>query len=59
MSDLHEVRDRPEREPQIDTVGWLFLVFAVAITAAAAMVAYKASNDTMVANAPVSHVVAR
>jgi len=29
-----------------------------AITAAAAMVAYKA-NDPMVANAPVSHVVAR
>jgi len=51
MSDLHEARG-PEREPQIDTVGWLFLVFAVAITAAAAMVTYKAS-DTMVANAPV------
>jgi hypothetical protein len=57
MSDLHEARD-PRREPQIDTVGWLFLAFAVAITAAAAMVSYKA-NDTMVANAPVSHVVAR
>jgi hypothetical protein len=54
MSDL-QARD-PEREPQIDTVGWLFL--AVAITAAAAMVAYKA-NDTIVANAPVSHAVAR
>jgi hypothetical protein len=49
MSDLHEAR-RPEREPQIDTVGWLFL--------AAAMVAYN-GKDTMVANAPVSHVVAR
>jgi len=24
MSDLHEARD-PEREPQIDTVGWVFL----------------------------------
>ena len=35
MSDLHEAR-RPEREPQIDTVGWLFLAVAVAITAAAA-----------------------
>jgi len=57
MSDLHEASG-PEREPQIDTVGWLFLVFAVAITAAAAMVAYRAS-DTMVANAPVSHIVAR
>jgi hypothetical protein len=35
MSDLHEAR-RPEREPQIDTVGWLFLAVAIAITAAAA-----------------------
>jgi len=57
MSDLHEARD-PLREPQIDTVGWLFLAFAVAITAAAAMFVYKA-NDTTVASAPVSHVVAR
>jgi hypothetical protein len=49
MSDLHEARD-PERKSQIDTVGWLFLAFALAsVTAAAAMVAYKA-NDTMVAN---------
>jgi hypothetical protein len=57
MSDLHEARD-PKREPQIDTVGWVFLAFAVAVTAAAAMVAYEA-NDMLVANAPVSHVVAR
>jgi hypothetical protein len=57
MSDLHEARD-PERKPQIDTVGWVFLTVAVAITAAATMVAYNA-KDTMVANAPVSHVVAR
>ena len=57
MSDLHEAR-RPERKPQIDTVGWLFLAVALAITAAAAMVAYNA-KDTIVANAPVSHVVAR
>ena len=57
MSDLHEARN-PEREPQIDTIGWLFLAFAVAITATAGMIAYKAT-DTMVANAPVSHVVAR
>jgi hypothetical protein len=56
MSDLHEARD-PEREPQIDTVGWSFLAFAVAITAAAAMVAYKGASDTMVANAPVSQLV--
>jgi quinol-cytochrome oxidoreductase complex cytochrome b subunit len=57
MVDLHETNN-PERRPQIDTVGWLFLTFAVAITAAAAIVAYEA-NDTTVANAPVSHVVAR
>jgi hypothetical protein len=55
MSDLHEARD-PVREPQIDTVGWLFLAFAVAITATAAMVAYTAS--TTVANAPVLQVAA-
>jgi hypothetical protein len=35
-----------------ETVGWVFLAFAVAITAAAGMVAYKA-NDTIVANAAV------
>jgi hypothetical protein len=53
MSDLHEARD-PERELQIDAIGWLFLAFALAsVTAAAAMVAYKA-NDTMVANTTVS-----
>ena len=58
ISDLHEARD-PEREPQIDTLGWLFLAFALAsVTATAAMVAYKA-NDTMVANTTVSHVVVR
>jgi hypothetical protein len=56
MVDLHETNN-PEREPQIDTVG-LFLAFAVAITAAAAIIAYQA-NDAMVANAPMSHVVAR
>ena len=57
MSDLHEARD-PKREPQIDTVGWVSMAFAVAITAAATVVAYEA-NDTMVAKAPVSHMVAR
>ena len=56
MSDLHDALG-PEREPQIDTVGWLFLTFAVAITAAAAMLAYKAASDTMVANTPVSQMV--
>ena len=57
MSDLHEARD-PKREPQIDTVGWLFLGFAVAITAAAAMVVYN-GNEAVFGNAPVSHVAAR
>ena len=56
MSDLHDALG-PEREPQIDTVGWLFLAFAVAVTATAAMVAYKAASDTMVANTPVSQMV--
>ena len=56
MVDLHETNN-PEHRPQIYTVGWLFLAFAVAITAAAAMVAYKAASDTMVANAPVSELV--
>ena len=54
MVDLHETNN-PEHRPQIDTVGWLFLAFAVAITATAARVAYEA-NNTMVANAPVSQV---
>jgi hypothetical protein len=57
MSDLHESLD-PEREPQIDTVGWLFMAFAVAITVAATVVAYEA-NEAIVAKAPVSHLVAR
>ena len=57
MVDLHETNNS-ERRPQIDTVGWLFLAFAVAITAAAAMVAYEA-NDTMIANSSVSHIMAR
>jgi len=57
MVDLRETNN-PEGEPQIDAVGWLFLTFAVAVTAAAVIIAYQA-NDTMVANAPVSHVVAR
>jgi hypothetical protein len=57
MSDLHEAR-RPEREPQIDNVGWLFLAVAVAITAAAAMVAYD-GNEAVFGNAPVSHLATR
>lgn len=38
MSDFYEARD-PKRDPQIDTLGWLFSALAVAITAAAALVA--------------------
>ncbi len=56
MSDLHEARD-PKREPQIDTVGWLFLAFAVLVTATAAMIAYEA-NDAAIPR-PVSQVAAR
>jgi hypothetical protein len=53
-----EARD-PEREPQIDTAGWIYSAVAVAIIAGAVMVAYKA-NDAIVAVAPVpSQVVAR
>ena len=55
MSDLHEARD-PERDPEIDTAGWLFSAIAIAIIAAATMVAYTA-HDTTVANAPVPQVV--
>ncbi len=57
MSDLHELR-HPKHEPQLDTAGWLFLAVALAITSAAAMIAYKAS-DTTAASAPVSRMVAR
>ena len=55
MSDLHEARD-PERDPEIDTAGWLFSAIAIVIIAAATMVAYKA-HDTTVANVPVPQVV--
>jgi hypothetical protein len=56
MVDLPEASN-PERKAEIDTVGWLFLAFAVVITATAGMIAYEA-NDAMVAP-PVSHVAAR
>ena len=46
----------PERKAQIDTVGWLFLAFAIVTTATAALIVYEA-NDAMVAP-PVSHVAA-
>ena len=56
MADLHQTR--PDPNAGIDAVGWLFLAFAAAIMAVAAMIAYEA-NDTGLANAPVSHIVAR
>ena len=55
MSDLHEARD-PQRDPEIDTAGWLFSAIAIAIIAAATIVAYTA-HDTTVANVPVPQVV--
>jgi hypothetical protein len=57
MSDLHEIRN-PNPNAGIDAVGWLFSALVAAIIAVAALIAHEA-NDTMVANAPVSHVVAR
>ena len=54
MTDLHESSD-PKYTAQIDTVGWIFVAFAVAITAIAAVVAYQGSS-AMIANTPTSHV---
>jgi len=54
MSDLHE-SDDPKYTAQIDSVGWIFVAFAVAITVIAGVVAYRGSQ-TMIANTPVPHV---
>ena len=54
MTDLHESND-PKYTAQIDTVGWIFAAFAVAIALIAAVVAYHGSGR-MIANTPVSHV---
>ena len=54
MTDLHETDD-PQYTAQIDTVGWIFVAFAIAITVMAAVVAYHGSG-TMIANTPVQHV---
>jgi hypothetical protein len=56
MVDLHETNNQ-EPKPQIDTVGWLFLAFAIVLTATAAMIAYEA-NEAMVTR-PVSQIAAR
>ena len=52
MTDLHETPD-PKPTAQIDTIGWLFIAFAVVITASAAMIAYQ-GNSTLVANTSVA-----
>jgi hypothetical protein len=54
MTDLHETSN-PKYTAQIDTVGWIFVAFAVAITVIAAVVAYHGSG-AMIANTPVLHV---
>ena len=54
MTDLHESSD-PKYTAQIDTVGWIFVAFVVAITVSAAVVAYHGSG-TVIANTPVPHV---
>ena len=54
MTDLHETND-PQYTAQIDTVGWIFVAFAIAITVMAAVVAYHGSG-TMIANTPVRYV---
>ena len=57
MADLHQTRN-PDPNAGIDAVGWLFSAVAAAIIAVAALIAYEA-NDTRLANAPVSQIVAR
>jgi hypothetical protein len=56
MTDLHET-NTPERNTQIDTFGWIFVAAVAIITAIAALAVYD-GNETMVTNAPVSHVAA-
>ena len=57
MADLHETNN-PEHNAQIDSVGWVFLAFAIAIIAIAGLVAYD-GNNAMLENGPVSHVASR
>ena len=54
MTDLHE-SNNPKYTAQIDTVGWIFIAFAVAITVIAAVVAYHGSGP-VIANTPIPHV---
>ena len=53
MTDLHETTD-PKYAAQIDTIGWIFVAFAVVITVVAAIVVYQGSG-VMIANSPVPH----
>ncbi len=48
----------PEPKAEIDTIGWLFVATVAVITVIAAIAAIYDGNDTMIANSPVSHVVA-
>ena len=48
----------PNPNVGIDAVGWLFSALVAVIIAVAALIAYEA-NDTRLANAPVSQIVAR
>jgi hypothetical protein len=50
MTDLHETSD-PKYTAQIDTVGWIFVAFAVAITVIAAVVAVTLSNRVILRRA--------
>ena len=54
MTDLHETND-PKYTAQIDTVGWIFVAFAIAVTVIAGLVTYHGSG-TMIANSPLPHV---
>jgi hypothetical protein len=56
MADLHQTRT-PDPKSRIDAVGWLFVAFAVATAAIAAVIAYE-GNETQIASASV-HLVAR
>jgi hypothetical protein len=54
MTDLHETTD-PKYTTQIDTIGWIFVALALAITVVAAIMVYQASG-VMIADSPLPHV---
>ena len=53
MTDLHETTD-PKHTAQIDTIGWIFVAFAVVITVVAGILVYQGSG-VMIANSSVPH----